>query len=110
MEWTKDNLKEEITKAKFSQTALADDLGVHFKTVQSWEKVTTPIPASVLPALDKLFSEAQGFVPKEEYDKIALAPSLTTDALNPATELNKMLTNLLQTNLQTSKANNQEEL
>lgn len=100
MEWTKDNLKEERTKAKLSQTALADELGVHFRTVQNWEKGTTPIPASVLPALDKLFGEAQDVVPREEYDKVVLALNSTTEALNSATELNKKLTDLLQANLQ----------
>ena len=52
MEWTKDSLKEERTKAKLSQTALADELGVHFRTVQNWEKGTTPIPASVSQTLE----------------------------------------------------------
>ena len=52
MEWTKDSLKEERTKAKLSQTALADELGVHFRTVQNWGKGTTPIPASVSQALE----------------------------------------------------------
>ena len=73
MEWTKDSLKEERTKAKLSQTALADELGVHFRTVQNWEKGTTPIPASVLPALDKLFGEAQDVVPREAYNKVVAA-------------------------------------
>ena len=95
MEWTKDNLKEERTKAKLSQTALADELGVHFRTIQNWEKGTTPIPASVLPALDKLFGEAQDVVPREEYDKVV-------SALNSATELNKKLTDLLQSSIQAS--------
>lgn len=95
MEWTKDNLKEERTKAKLSQTALADELGVHFRTVQNWEKGTTPIPASVLPALDKLFGEAQDVVPRVEYDKVV-------SALNSATELNKKLTDLLQSSIQPS--------
>ncbi len=95
MEWTKDNLKEERTKAKLSQTALADELGVHFRTVQNWEKGTTPIPALVFPTLDKLFGKAQDVVPREEYDKVI-------SALNSATELNKKLTDLLQSNLQTS--------
>lgn len=93
MEWTKDNLKEERTKAKLSQTALADELGVHFRTVQNWEKGTTPIPASVLPALDKLFGEAQDVVPREEYNKVVAA-------LNSATELNKKLTEIFQSSIQ----------
>ena len=69
MQWTKDTLKESRTAAKLSQPALAESLGVHFRTVQNWEKGTTPIPASVLPALDKLFGEAQDVVPREEYNK-----------------------------------------
>ena len=93
MEWTKDSLKEERTKAKLSQTALADELGVHFRTVQNWEKGTTPIPASVLPALDKLFGEAQDVVPREEYNKVVAA-------LNSATELNKKLTDINQASIQ----------
>ena len=93
MEWTKDNLKEERTKAKLSQTALADELGVHFRTVQNWEKGTTPIPASVLPALDKLLCEAKDVVPREEYNKVVAA-------LNSATELNKKLTDIIQSSIQ----------
>lgn len=93
MEWTKDNLKAERTKAKFSQTALADELGVHYRTVQNWEKGTTPIPASVLPALDKLLGEAQDVVPREEYNKVVAA-------LNSATELNKKLTDIIQSSIQ----------
>ena len=92
MEWTKDNLKEERTKAKLSQTTLADELGVHFRTVQNWEKGRTPIPASVLPALDKLFGEAQDVVPREEYNKVVAA-------LNSATELNKKLTDIIQSSI-----------
>ena len=92
MEWTKDSLKEERTKAKLSQTALADELGVHFRTIQNWEKGTTPIPASVLPALDKLFGEAQDVVPREEYNKVVAA-------LNSATELNKKLTEIIQSSI-----------
>ena len=92
MEWTKDILKEERTKAKLSQTTLADELGVHFRTVQNWEKGTTPIPASVLPALDKLFGEAQDVVPREEYNKVVAA-------LNSATELNKKLTDIIQSSI-----------
>lgn len=92
MEWTKDSLKEERTKAKLSQTALADELGVHFRTVQNWEKGTTPIPVSVLPALDKLFGETQDVVPREEYNKVVAA-------LNSATELNKKLTAIIQSSI-----------
>lgn len=103
MEWTKDILKEERTKAKLSQTTLADELGVHFRTVQNWEKGRTPIPASVLPALDKLFGEAQGFVSKEEYDKVVSVLNSTTEALNSATELNKKLSDLLQSSLQNNE-------
>ena len=93
MEWTKDSLKEERTKAKLSQTALADELGVHFRTAQNWEKGTTPIPASVLPALDKLFGETRDVVPREEYNKVVAA-------LNSATELNKKLTDIIQSSIQ----------
>jgi len=70
-------------------------LGVHWRTVQNWEKGTS-IPTSVIPALDKLFNSSQDVVPREEYDKVV-------SALNSATELNKKLTDLLQSNLQSSE-------
>ena len=92
MEWNKDTLKEERTKAKISQAELAKALGVHWRTVQNWEKGTS-IPTSVIPALDKLFNSSPDVVPREEYDKVV-------SALNSATELNKKLTDLLQSNLQ----------
>ena len=93
MQWNKDTLKEYRTNSKLSQQALADEIGVHFRTVQNWEKGTTPIPTSVIPALDKLFISSQDVVPREEYNKVVAA-------LNSATELNKKLTDLLQSNLQ----------
>jgi len=93
MQWNKDALKTARQKAKFSQTSLADELGVHFRTVQNWEKGTTPIPASVLPALDKLFGEAQDVVPREEYNKVV-------EALNSATELNRKLSDIIQSSIQ----------
>lgn len=95
MQWNNDTLKEARTSAKLSQPALAEALGVHFRTVQNWEKGATPIPASVSLALDKLFGEAQDVVPREEYDKVV-------SALNSATELNKKLTDLLQSSIQPS--------
>ena len=93
MQWTKDTLKESRIAAKLSQPALAESLGVHFRTVQNWEKGTTPIPASVLPALDKLFGETKDVVPREEYNKVVAA-------LNSATELNKKLTDIIQSSIQ----------
>lgn len=93
MQWNKDTLKAARQKAKLSQQALADEIGVHFRTIQNWEKGTTPIPTSVIPALDKLLNSSQDVVPREEYDKVV-------SALNSATELNKKLTDLLQSNLQ----------
>lgn len=93
MQWNKDTLKEARTSAKLSQPALAEALGVHFRTVQNWERGKTSIPISVLPALDKLLGVAQDVVPREEYDKVV-------SALNSATELNKKLTDLLQSNIQ----------
>lgn len=88
MQWTKDTLKESRTSAKLSQPALAESLGVHFRTVQNWEKGTTPIPVSVL-----LFGEVQDVVPREEYNKVVAA-------LNSATELNKKLTDIIQSSIQ----------
>ena len=75
--------------------ALAEMLGVHWGTVQNWEKGTS-IPTSVIPALDKLFNGSPYVVPREEYDKVVFA-------LNSATELNKKLTDLLQSKLQSSE-------
>ena len=94
MQWNKDILKEARMKAKLSQSSLADELGVHFRTVQNWEKGTTPIPISVQLALDKLLGyETSDYVPREEYNKVV-------EALNSATELNKKLTDIIQSNTQ----------
>ena len=89
MQWNKETLREARTTAKLSQPALAEALGVHFRTVQNWEKGVTSIPTSVYIALDKLFCETQEYVPKEEYDKVVAA-------LESATELNKRLTDIIQ--------------
>lgn len=96
MQWNKDTLKEYRTNSKLSQQALADEIGVHFRTVQNWEKGTTPIPTSVIPALDKLFTSSQDVVPREEYDKVVAA-------LNSATELNKKLTDIIQSNIRNNE-------
>ena len=98
MQWSKDTLKEARTSAKLSQPALAEALGVHFRTVQNWEKGATPIPISVSLALDKLFGESQEFVSREEYEKVVSALNSTTEALTSATELNKKLTDIIQSN------------
>ena len=95
MQWNKDTLKDYRTNSKLSQQALADEIGVHFRTVQNWEKGTTPIPISVIPALEKLFNSSPDVVPREEYDKVV-------SALNSATELNKKLTDLLQYSVQSN--------
>lgn len=92
MQWNKDTLKEARTSAKLSQPALAEALGVHYRTVQNWEKGATPIPTSALPALDKLFHEDRQVVSREEYNKVV-------EALNSATELNRKLTELIQSNI-----------
>jgi transcriptional regulator with XRE-family HTH domain len=91
MQWNKDTLKEARTSAKLSQPALAEALGVHFRTVQNWEKGATSIPTSVSLALDKLFGESQNqdVVSREEYNKVV-------EALNSATELNRKLTDIIQ--------------
>lgn len=96
MQWNKDTLKENRINAKLSQQALADRIGVHFRTVQNWEKGTTPIPTSVIPALDKLLNSSQDVVPREEYDKVVAA-------LNSATELNKKLTDIIQSNIRNNE-------
>lgn len=89
-------LKEARAKAKLSQGALANELGVHFRTVQNWEKGTTPIPSIVSPALDKILGndEILGFVPREEYDRVV-------KALNSAAELTKKLADIIQSSTQT---------
>lgn len=91
MQWNKDTLKEARTSAKLSQPALAEALGVHFRTVQNWEKGATSIPTSVSLALDKLFGETQSqdVVSRAEYNKVV-------EALNSATELNRKLTDIIQ--------------
>lgn len=91
MQWNKDILKKARISANLSQSALAEALGVHFRTVQNWEKGSTPIPIPVSLALDKLLGEIQDVVPREEYNKVV-------EALNSATELNRKLTDLLQSN------------
>lgn len=93
MQWTKDTLKEARISAKLSQSALAEALGVHHRTVQNWEGGVTSIPISISPALDKLFGESQDVVPREEYNKVVAA-------LNSATELNRKLTDIIQSSIQ----------
>lgn len=94
MQWNKDTLKEARLKAKLSQSALADELGVHFRTVQNWEKGTTSIPTSVQLALDKLMgtNENSDFVSREEYNRVVAA-------LDASTELNRKLTDIIQSGL-----------
>ena len=92
MQWNKDTLKGARTQAKLSQAALAEALGVHWRTVQNWEK-GSPIPSSVIPALEKILGQTQDFVPREEYNKVLAA-------LDSATELNRKLTDILQSSLQ----------
>lgn len=94
MQWNKDTLKEARLKAKLSQSALADELGVHFRTVQNWEKGTTSIPTSVQLALDKLMgtNENSDYVPREEYNRVVAA-------LDASTELNRKLTDIIQSGL-----------
>ena len=43
MQWNKDTLRATRLKVGLSQTALAEALGVHFRTVQNWEKGITNI-------------------------------------------------------------------
>lgn len=95
MEWTKDALKQARSKAKLSQAALAKELGVHWRTVQNWEKGTT-IPAYILPTLEKIIDSEQDYVPREEYNKVL-------EALESATELNRKLTGIIQSSIQSSE-------
>ena len=57
MQWNKETLKAARQRARLSQTSLADELGIHFRTVQNWEKGITQIPTSVHLALDKLLGD-----------------------------------------------------
>ena len=98
MQWNKDTLKAARVLAKLSQPALAEALGVHFRTVQNWEKGVTPIPVSVSLVLERMFGEYQDVVPRTEYDKVV-------EALTSATELNKKLTDLLNSNIQAKNTN-----
>ena len=93
MQWNKDTLKEARTSAKLSQPALAEALGVHFRTVQNWEKGATSIPTSAHPALDKILCQSQDMVSRAEYDRVV-------SALNFATELNRKLSDIIQSNAQ----------
>ena len=91
MQWNKETLKESRVKAKLSQTSLAKELGIHFRTVQNWEKGITPIPTSVYLALDKILNklDSTDFVSREEYNRVVAA-------LDASTELNKKLTDIIQ--------------
>ena len=93
MQWTKYTLKESRTTVKISQLASAESLEAHLKTVQNRLKGTSPISITALPALDKLFGEAQNVVLKEEYNKVVTA-------LDSTTELNKKLTDIIQSSIQ----------
>ena len=94
MQWNKETLREARLKTKLSQTALANELGVHFRTVQNWEKGITPIPITVNPALDKILgvSDTPGYVSREEYNRVVAA-------LDASTELNKKLTDIIQSGI-----------
>lgn len=91
--WNKDILRESRLKCGLSQSALAELLGVHFRTVQNWEKGVTSIPISAAPALDKILGPNGAVVPIEEYNKVV-------EALNSATELNRKLSDIIQSNIQ----------
>ena len=84
MNWNKDIFKEIRTKMDLSQTPLAKMFGLHWKTIQNMGKGAVISLASVL-ALDKFFGEMQGFVSREEYNKVVAA-------LNSVIGLNKKLT------------------
>ena len=94
MQWTKETLRESRVNAKLSQTSLANELGVHFRTVQNWEKGITTIPTSVYLALDKILNKpnSSDYVSREEYNRVVAA-------LDASTELNKKLTDIIQSGL-----------
>lgn len=100
MQWNKETLREVRLKAKLSQTALASELGVHFRTVQNWEKGITPIPITVNPALDKILgvSDNPDYVSREEYNRVVAA-------LDVSTELNKKLTDIIQSGISDESKN-----
>ncbi len=94
MQWNKDLLKEKRTNAKLSQSALAEELGVHVRTIQNWEKGICAIPSTAYIGLDKLLdNDTSNYVPREEYNKVV-------EALNSATELNKKLTDIIQSGIE----------
>ena len=95
MQWNKDTLRETRLKVGLSQTALAEALGVHFRTVQNCEKGITNNPSTALPALDKVLGTTGEVVSIDEYNKVV-------EALNSATELNRKLTNIIQSSIQSS--------
>lgn len=94
MEWNKNTLKEARQKAKLSQASLADELGVHFRTIQNWETGTTSIPTTVYLTLDNLFinNGSSDYVSREEYNRVIAA-------LDASTELNKRLTDIIQSSI-----------
>lgn len=92
MQWDKDTLKKARISDRLSQPELAKKLGVHFRTVQNWEKGITPISVSVSLALDNLFGKTQDTVSREDYNKVVAA-------LNSATELNRKLTDIIQSEI-----------
>lgn len=73
---------------------LADELGVHFRTVQNWETGTTSIPTTVYLTLDNLFinNVSSDYVSREEYNRVIAA-------LDASTELNKRLTDIIQSSI-----------
>lgn len=94
MQWNKDTLREARLKAKLSQTALVSELGVHFRTMQNWEKGITSIPITVNLAIDEIFGVFYNpdYVSREEYNRVVAA-------LDVSTELNKKLTDIIQTGI-----------
>ena len=62
--------------------------------MQNWEKGIIPIPITVHPALDKILgvSDAPDYVPREEYNRVVAA-------LDASTELNKKLTDIIQSGI-----------
>ena len=94
MQWNKDTLREARLKAKLSQIALVSELGVHFRTMQNWEKRITSTPITVNPAIDEIFGVSYNpdYVSREEYNRVVAA-------LDVSTELNKKLTDIIQTGI-----------
>lgn len=94
MQWNKETLREVRLKAAISNRFSKRIGSTLFRTLQNWEKGITPIPITVNPALDKKLgvSDNPDYVSREEYNRVVAA-------LDVSTELNKKLTDVIQSGI-----------